>query len=236
MTVSLIDIGQAKSSAFQLINDVGRTAVGSQSAEFDSGGSGGTIVETVTVDADQSAYYDNYGRGTGTTNPYAYRYSLYQGNPGTASGTKKSAVRFPALGLPTGSTVLKAELYLRNRHSYLASGLTAYIGAHIDDNLENQTTAPLGRNFSTTNDPPVGGDNADTPDTFSTTFARGQGKWVTLPNSWYKAIADETVRGVLIGLTGVTNTWYSGLTDYGYFDGNGMADGPKLRITYQYTE
>ncbi len=236
MTVSLIDIGQAKSSAFQLINDVGRTAVGSQSAEFDSGGSGGTIVETVTEDANQSAYYDNYGRGTGTTNPYAYRYSLYQGNPGTASGTKKSAVRFPALGLPTGSTVLKAELYLRNRHSYLASGLTAYIGAHIDDNLENQTTAPLGRNFSTTNDPPVGGDNADTPDTFSTTFARGQGKWVTLPNSWYKAIADETVRGVLIGLTGVTNTWYSGLTDYGYFDGNGMADGPKLRITYQYTE
>jgi hypothetical protein len=236
ITVSLIDIGQAKTSAFQEISDAGRTAVGSQAPEFDTGGGGGTVVKTVTKVADQSAYYDNYGRGTGTTNPYAYKDSLYQGNPGTASGTKKSAVRFPALGLPAGSTVLKAELYLRNRHSYLSSGLTAYIGAHIDNDLENQTTAPLGRNFSTTNNPPVGGDNADTPDTFSTTFARGQGKWVTLPNSWYKAIADETVRGVLIGLTGVPNTWYSGLTDYGYFDGYEMNDEPKLRITYQYTE
>ena len=234
ITVSLIDIGQAKSSAFQIINDEGRTAVGSQSAEFDTGGSGGTIIQTVTANADQSAYYDNYGRGTGTTNPYAYKYSLYQGDPGTASGIKKSAVRFPALGLPTGSTVLKAELYLRNRHSYLASGLTAYIGAHIDDNLELAgsnvetqliaSTVPTGRNFSGAND------------TLTTTFAKGQGKWVTLPTDWHADIAAGVVRGVLIGLTGVTNTWYSGLTNYGYFDGYTMADGPKLRITYQYTE
>lgn len=224
---SVIDVGQAKSSAFDSADDFGRTVVGSLPAEYGSGGSGGQITKTVTVNANQSAYYDNYGRGTGTTNPYAYRYSLYQGNPGTASGTKKSAIRFPALALPAGSTVLKAELYLRNRHSYLASGLTAYIGAHIDDNLENQTTAPLGRNFAGAND------------TLTTTFTKGQGKWVTLPSDWYADIASDTVRGVLIGLTGVTNTWYSALTNYGYFDGfdptKTTEDFPRLRVTYQYT-
>lgn len=234
-TLTVSDEGPAKSPSFFPVGDPGRIAIGSQSYEFDdntgphttggSTGTGATITSTVTKNADQSAYYDNYGRGTSTTSgEYAYRYSLYQGNPGTASGTKKSAIRFPALNLPTGATVTKAELYLRNRHSYSASGLTVYIGAHIDGDLENQTTAPLGRNFT----------GAD--DTMTTTFAKGQGKWVTLPSDWYADIATDTVRGVLIGLSGVTSTWYSGLANYGYFDGNTMDDEPKLRITYNYLE
>jgi hypothetical protein len=221
---SVIDVGQAKNDAFEPADDFGRTTVGSLPAKYSSGGSGGQIVKTIIVNADQSAYYDNYGRGTGTTDPYAYRYSLYQGNPRTASGTKKSAVRFPALGLPAGSTVLKAELYLRNRHSYLSSGLTAYIGAHIDDNLENQTTAPtqvVGLGTSVVTVP----------------FAKGQGKWVDVTN-WADYIESETLKGFLIGLTAATNTWYSGLTNYGYFDGvdptKNTEDFPRLRITYQY--
>jgi hypothetical protein len=148
---------------------------------------------------------------------------LYQGNPGTAGGTKKSAVRFPVLSLPNGATITKAELYLRNRHSYKSSGLTVYIGAHIDGDLENQTTAPTGRDFD------------GSTDTLSTHFDKGQGRWVTLPATWYSSIASGTVRGVLIGLSGVVNTWYDGIANYGYFDGNSMADEPQLRITYQYT-
>ncbi len=234
-TLTVSDEGPAKTPSFFGIGDPGRTAIGSQSYEFDdntgphttggSTGTGVTITNTVTKNADQSAYYDNYGRGTSTTSgEYSYRYSLYQGNPGTASGTKKSAIRFPALDLPTNATVTKVELYLRNRHSYSASGLTVYIGAHTDANLEDQTSAPLGRNFS------------GATDTMTTTFAKGQGKWVTLPSDWYADIGTGTVRGVLIGLSAVTSTWYSGLANYGYFDGNTMADEPKLRVTYQYLE
>jgi hypothetical protein len=232
---SVMDIGQAKSDAFQPADDFGRTVVGSMSPAFSSGAgnTGTTVVKTETINADQSAYFDNYGRGTSTTTgEYSYRYSLYQGNPGTASGTKKSAVRFPALGLPSGATITKAEVYLRNRHSYFSSGLTVYIGAHIDGNLESaganvetQTSSsqvPTARDFSTGSD------------VFTVTFAKGQGKWVTLPTTWYADIAGDVVRGILLGVTAVPNTWYSGLTNYGYFDGNTMADEPKLRITYEY--
>jgi hypothetical protein len=220
---SVIDIGQAKGNSWTAMDDLGRTQVGSTAPEFDSvGGGGSTITATVTVNADQSAYYDNYGRGTGTSDPYAYRYSLYQGNPGTASGTKKSAIRFPALGLPAGATVTKAELYLRNRHSYSASGLTCYIGAHIDTNLEDQTTAPTQSGTLGTS-------------VVTTSFSRGQGKWVDVTSAWSSYIASGTLRGFLIGLSAASNTWYSSIANYGYFDGNTMADEPKLRVTYQYT-
>lgn len=240
--LTVIDEGPAKSpsfdeaSDFDTISGVFRQKLGSQPLDFDTQagpysstaptGSGLLVTKTVTKNCDQSAYYDNYGRGTSTTSgEYAYRYSLYQGNPGTASGVKKSAVRFPDLNIPAGATVTKAELYLRNRHSYLASGLTVYIGAHLEGELEDQTTAPLGINF------------AGATDVLEVHFDKGQGKWVTLPSSWYSDIDTySTFKGVLIGLSAATNTWYSGLTNYGYFDGNTMADEPRLRITYQYTE
>jgi hypothetical protein len=195
----------------------------SQPLKFDAGGSFiATAVKTVS--ADQSAYYDNYGLGDGgTSDPYANQNSIYQGNPGTASGTKKSAVRFPVLGLPSGSVVTKAEVYLRNRHSYNSGGLTAYIGAHNDGDVRNQSTPPAGINF------------AGTTDVVSVSFTKGQGKWVTLPSSWYASIASGTVRGILLGLTAPTNTWYSSITNYGYFDGNTQPDEPRFRVTYEYT-
>ena len=232
--VQVVDIGQTKIESWQGGDDAFWATTGDQASTYDTdhfgphSGSTGTVgttavTQTVTLLANQSAYYDNYGRGTSTSSgEYAYRYSLYQGNPGTASGTKKSAVRFPSLTLPTYSgsntTILSAELYIRNRHSYSASGLTAYLAAHIDSNLEDQTTAPSGVSGTT----------------FTTTFTKGQGKWVTLPASWYSSIASNSLRGFLLGLSSGTSTWYSSIANYGYFDGYTMSDPPKLRITYQY--
>jgi hypothetical protein len=219
--LQVIDLGQAK-GGYSVWAEDRRTTLGSQSAEFDSGQSGQEITETITTTAVESAYYDNYGRGTGTTDPYAYRYSLYQGNPGTASGTKKSALRFTPMSLPAGAVVNNVQLYLRNRHTYNSNGLTCYIGAHIDSNLSNQTTPPAGYNFT------------GATDTMTTAFTRGQGKWITLPAAWYDDIGSGTITGFLVGLSAITNTWYGSLANYGFFDGYSMADPPKLRVTYTY--
>jgi hypothetical protein len=227
--LEVIDHGQAKALSFALTDDAGRTVYGSQASEYDNGsggaGSGSTVTATTIIETDQSAYYDNYGRGTGTTDPYAYRYSLYQGNPGTASGTKKSAVSFFSAGISSlaNLSVTKVQLYLRNRHSYSSNGLTTYIGMHIDDTLTNQSTVPPGVSSTSV-------------DSFSVHFDRGQGKWVTLPTEWNDFIGSGDFKGILIGLQTAPGTWYGGLTNYGYFDGDTMADPPRLKITYQYDE
>lgn len=225
MEFTVADMGQAKASTN--VTQVGLSTTLMSLEPTDGGGGaggGGTTYSTsTTVNASDSAYYDNYGEGTGTSDPYAYRYSLYQGNPGTSSGTKKSAVLFPTVSPPAGATnvtVTKVEVYLRNRHSYNASGLTAYIGVHSSSSLGSSVPAAT---------------NGFTPVTSS--FTKGQGKWVTLSSTTHTAFTPgaQTARGVLIGLTDDNpDTYYSGLSNYGYFDGNTMSDEPKLRITYTY--
>lgn len=241
--VHVVDIGQTKADSWQTADDIFTASLGDQSSTYDpnhygphagSTGSVGTtqVTNTITLACTQSAYFDNYGKGTSlTSGEYAYAKSLYQGNPGTASGTKKSAVVFPALTLPTYSgsntTIIKAELYIRNRHSYSASGLTAYLAAHIDENLSS-----TGGNNSQANTSTAPTGISGTP--FTSSFTKGQGKWVTLPSSWYASMTSNALRGFLLGLSSGTNTWYSSIAEYGYFDGFGMSDPPKLRITYQY--
>jgi hypothetical protein len=183
-----------------------------------------TVTETQTVYASDSAYYDNYGKGTGTSIPYAYKYYLYQGNPGTASGVKKSAVLFPAFDFynkTTGLTITKLEVYLRNRHSYNSNGLTVYLAAHADTTLGN--SVPVALPACTAN---------------TTTFTKGQGKWTTLPSSWYSTFTNGGGgRGILLGVTDedtTPDTYYDGITNYGYFDGINLDDAPQLRITYKY--
>jgi hypothetical protein len=179
------------------------------------------VTVTQTLNASDSAYYDNYGKGTGLTDPYAYRYSLYQGNPGTASGIKKSAVLFPSFTFngTNGLTITKLEVYLRNRHSYKSSGLTAYIAAHKSTSLG--TSVPLAD---------------DACPRVATTFTKGQGKWVELPSTWYSTFTSGGGgRGILLGVTDENpDTYYNGLDNYGYFDGYTMSDAPQFRITYQY--
>jgi len=227
MEFTISDAGQAKPSA-------NVTKVGIDDAVLDlapnspAGGGGGGSVRTTytvtqTVTASDSAYYDNYGKGTGTTDPYAYKYSLYQGNPGTASGTKKSAVLFPTFTAPPSGAanvnVTSVQVYLRNRHSYSASGLTTYLGVHTSTSLGS--SVPSG--------------NA-TAGVTTSSFTKGQGKWVSLPTAsrvLFKP-GTQSARGVLVGLTATTATWYSSIANYGYFDGNTMTDEPQLKVTYTY--
>jgi hypothetical protein len=185
------------------------------------------ITGTTTVNATSTAYYDSYGKGTGTTNPFAYRYSLYQGTSGTTGGVKKSVIIFPDLGISNlaSISITKLEIYLHNRYSYYSSGITAYLGAHT---------------YSTLPASAVSSSNVSNVTATTATFARGEGKWVTLPSSWYSQFASGNAKGILLGLTNSsTKTWYSDQTNYGYFDGvdptTSNEDFPRLRATYTYT-
>lgn len=225
MELTVADMGQAKTSVD--VTQVGLSSTLMELNPTDGGGGGSNTVTTYTatetVYASSSAYYDNYGKGTGTTDPYAYKYSLYQGNPGTASGTKKSAVVFPVFASPpagaTNVTVTKVEVYLRNRHSYNSGGLTAYIATH--------STASLGSSIPGISNYGV----------VSASFTKGQGKWVTLPSGSYTAFkpGTQTARGIILGATDDDpDTFYGSIANYGYFDGNTMSDEPRLKITYTY--
>jgi hypothetical protein len=188
------------------------------------------ITETKTVNATSTAYYDSYGKGLGTTNPFAYRYSIYQGASGTASGIKKSAVLFPALDISNlaGVKITKLEVYLHNRYSYRSAGITAYIGAHTYTTLPSDSISSSRVSSDCT--------------AITSSFARGQGKWVTLPSSWHSTFLSDTARGIVLGLTNsTTKTWYSDSdqANYGYFDGvdptTASENFPRLRVTYEYT-
>jgi hypothetical protein len=224
MEFTVADMGQARTSTNVTQVGLSTTLMALEPTDGGGGAGGGgtTYSTTTTVKASDSAYYDNYGEGTGTSDPYAYRYSLYQGNPGTSSGTKKSAVLFPTVTPPTGATnvtVTKVEVYLRNRHSYSSGGLTAYIGVHSSSSLGS--SIPGISNYGVT----------------TASFTKGQGKWVTLPSGSYTAFTPGamTARGIILGATDDSpDTFYSGLSNYGYFDGNTMSDEPQLRITYTY--
>jgi hypothetical protein len=184
-----------------------------------------TFTTTLTVTSSDSAYYDNYGKGdSGTSDPYTNEQSLYQGNPGTASGTKKSAVLFTAYSYPgahaNNRVVTKVEVYLRNRHSYNSGGLTTRIGL--------STATSLGSSIPTT-----GVTAGPTPT--STTFTKGQGKWVTLGSGFHTYANATSFRTILISLTDQNPITYdSTISNYGYFDGDLQSDPPRLRITYTY--
>jgi hypothetical protein len=186
-----------------------------------------TYTKTAIINSSSSAYFDNYGIGdAGTSDVYSNQQSMYQGNPGASSGTKKSQVAFPAVSsladyTKDNFTVTKVELYIRNRHSYYGSGLTFYYGLSTDTSARNSSAPPA----------PISGAGVGT-----SSFTKGQGKYITLSTTMKNYFANNTARSVLVGLTSASsNTYYSSLTNYGYFDGDLQSDPPKLRITYTYT-
>jgi hypothetical protein len=200
------------------------------------------------IGSTSSAYFDNYGLGDGgTTDPYANQNSLYQGNPGTASGIKKSQVAFGAInstslavpstavayttgGISTGYIagtvnagykVTKVELYLRNRHSASAAGLTAYWGYSADTSARNSTAPPAPYTAAAQN---------------TKAFTKGQGQYIALGTTQMNYFAGGQIRSILLGMSSAaSNTYISAVdTNYGYFDGDLMTDPPKLRVTYTY--
>ena len=179
-----------------------------------------TLTATKTVTATETGYFDTYGRGTGS-GTYTNQYVLYQGNPGTSGGTKKSAIEFPALGLLGSSqTITGMRLYLKNRSTYDGS---CVVGVAAHGTAELSTTLPTARTF---------------PARVTRTFSSGEAAWITLPSSWYSEFASGASKGILVGITNTsTNAYDSTLSNYGYFDGvgTGMTSPPRLEVTYTYT-
>jgi hypothetical protein len=235
--VSIYDMGP--STVAQIGSATSGEAKWLSTGTFSSGGSGGgsnvtPYTVTVTRDTTGTAYYDNYGIGdSGTSDPYTNEQSIYQGNPGTSSGTKKSHVGFEAISTLVGLNnaniytntapysafaITKIEVYLRNRHSYNASGLSAKIGFTTDGTVGSSIAAATD-GYSPT----------------SSSFTKGQGKWVTLPSSWYSGINGAGSWGILLGLIDDSpDTYDSTLANYGYFDGYYQSDNPRVRLTYTY--
>ena len=231
--LSIYDMGPATAGQIGSLNTANVVTRYANTGTF-AGGGGGSNTTTVTANAVatslDSAYYDNGGIGdAGTSDPYANEDSIYQGNPGTSSGTKKSHVTFPSVQTVVGATayayanftVTKIEVYLKNRHSYLSGGLSAKIGFTTD------TT--VGATLATA-------DNGYTP--ISSSFTKGQGKYVTLSTAMRTQIASAgtSAWGILLGLIDDNPDTYDGtLSNYGYFDGDNQSDPPKVRVTYTYT-
>lgn len=134
---------------------------------------------------------------------------------GGNSGARAGQVGFPALGL-SGKSITGVWLRLRNRHTSSNSGATVDIGTHGNAS------------------PPSGG-SPNNVNTFTAGFAKGQERWVPVPQSLWSAIAAGTVRGFQIGGPNVN----SGRSDYGIFDGHstsnaaGSAIRPQLKVSYR---
>jgi hypothetical protein len=230
--VSIYDMGPATPAQIGSITSGSNRYISARSSTGTFAGGGGesgttTFTASISNNAVSSAYYDNGGKGdAGTSDPYANERSLYQGNPGTSSGTKKSQVLFRSIEEIVGSTVYnyddftvtKIEVYLRNRHSYLSGGLTTRIGLTTSNSLGSSSPS------------------SGTGSPVTTTFTKGQGKWITLSSSQRSTIVSDADRwGILISMTSAPATYDSTSSNYGYFDGALLSDRPRVRITYTYT-
>lgn len=245
-TVSIYDMGPAHTGSIGNIGGDGtgttiwRTTGNSTPTTNTNTNTTTTITKSVIIAATASAYFDNYGLGDGgTSDPYANEQSMYQGNPGTASGIKKSQVAFGllnagTLGVPStaigytsstatnGYTITKIELYLRNRHSASASGLTTYWGVSANSSPRSRTSIPASISSSGVS---------------AVWFNKGQGKYTTLGSTHRNLFAYGTARSILLGITSATgnaSTDSYTSSEYGYYDGKLQSDPPKLRVTLTY--
>jgi hypothetical protein len=138
---------------------------------------------------------------------------VYQGYYSSTNGNQRGLIGFPSLGLPSGSTITKVELYVYAAHWGDSGGGTGVFGVH------GYTSAPS--SYTT------GGIQDDVRQAWS---SKTGGKWITLPSSRNSGFASGAYRGCIVGPGPSTST----LAYYGYFNGNGQSNEPKLRVTYQY--
>ncbi|MCX5182662.1 hypothetical protein [Streptomyces sp. NBC_00268] len=139
----------------------------------------------------------------GSYNSY-YGNSCYQGYYSSTNGMQASLIGFPsALGTDlSGSTIVKAEIYLYFDHWYSNSGGKAVIKAH-----------------SFTSRPSTFSSDAESQ---TISWARNEGKWVDIT-----AVFDSTKwRGIALDPNNSSSTYY------GRARGYGQTNPPKLRVTY----
>jgi hypothetical protein len=199
----LLNYLQAQSSDF-VIEDIGPAV--HEGGVYNAGGAVVNATKTYvkTYNATWSRRFGNAGSTDGTA---------YQGYYSSTWGTQKSMIGFgtaPYTDMGSTAKVSKVEVYLYARHWYYNAGGTAHIGTHTQTN-------PPGSNSSANN-------------LTVANWPVGAGKWVTLPSSWNSGWnAASPYRGITVGgdLGSSTDKTY-----YGYFDGVGDANVPKLRITY----
>jgi hypothetical protein len=160
-----------------------------------------------TYAANWSETFQSDGDGRNISEMYQGYYSGTNGNQYSLCGMPYSTIQTDL----SGATVKKVRLYLNNNHFYNNSGGTAIVGTHT------YTSEPSSASLSNVSE-----------NLASFSFAKGEAKWVTLPNSIGTAFKGGTARGIALGPGPSTSATY-----YGYFAGNGQSGEPVLEITYE---
>lgn len=135
---------------------------------------------------------------------------MYQGYFSSTNGNQYSMVRWDTGSDLTGSTINRVRILLKNTHSYLNSGVTAYIGSHNQSNLNGSHLSSEITTGLTTVD-----------------FVLGQQLWFDVNVSLGQGLRDGTKKGIAIGPAPNTSQ-----NNYGYFAGVGQANPPVLEVTY----
>lgn len=169
-------------------------------------GGGGTTVPPTAKQTYTKTYTASWSRnwGGGSAGNSEIRQGYY-------SSRYYGAVGFPSQVQTdlSGASISKIELYMYANHWYYNNGGTAVIGAHTASSVP--ASFPAG---STTF-------NANWP-------TKSGGLWITIPSTWYPYWASGNNKGFTFGDGASTSYTY-----YGRFNGVGMANPPKLRVTYQ---
>jgi hypothetical protein len=170
------------------------------------------VQQTVKILASGSATWDGSNRITGS-GTYDDANMLYQGG---ASGAGKNTASFwfaekDLLPLRAGNvTIDSVTLYMKNKASYYGSGTTtAFLGTHAYQTSTRPTTTVNG---------------------FTSEFAYGQGKTITLNSTIKAGIYAGTVRGFSLGIAASTSN-----DDYQYFYGGSYSSKPYIMVTYTTT-
>lgn len=180
-------------------------------------GGGGTDGGNTPTTQHVSTYSATWtGRYNGSSSRISSNSDIYQGQYDGTNGNQKSVIGFDWATIKSdlaGSTILKVEVTMKNKHWYNNAGGTAVIGTHNSSASSAPTSCP------------------------SLTDDRGRfSQWpklatwtVTCENTIAEDIRDGTAKGLCIGPGPSTSHEY-----YGFFAGSNDSSGkPKLKITYQ---
>lgn len=175
---------------------------------FNASGGGGNPTQQYTKDylcTDSSSFLQS-GTNRGV-------FEMYQGYYSSTNGNQYSMMIWDAAQIQadlSGATVDRVQVQLKNTHSYLNSGITAYVGSHNQSNLNGSHSS-----------------GQITTGLATVSFAKGQQLWFDVPTSFGTELKNNTKRGLALGPAPNTSQ-----NNYGYWAGNTQPGEPVLRITY----